>query len=109
MTYTPKILPFRATQSLEDLKLIGFNCLNIVEVSSPCFSFNKDTLDILNSCENLPEGFELFQLVTRRIFPNSKETASLMEWFNDQKLIAWLPYKQPAGDIAYWIRIKVLA
>ena len=108
MTYTPKILPFKATQSLEDLKLIGFDCLNIVEVSKPCFSFNKDTLEIFNSCENLQEGFEPLTVLTKRLFPDSPEFKRIMEEFNGKELIAWLPYHQPAGDIAHWVRIKVL-
>lgn len=108
MKYEPKLLPSKDICSFEDLKEIGFNCNNIIQVKSPCIAFNRETMEVLNFCENIPVGFEQISMKTQRIFPDSSEYSSLMNWYNSRKLIAWLPNKQPEGDIAHHVRLRVL-
>lgn len=105
------LIPKSETQTLEDLKAIGFHGNNLVQVERPSFFFNRETGEITYDdniifTDEVDVGISRFVVRDFRLFvrdPNFK-----LAWWNERKLVGWYPCDQSGGDIAYHVRFKTL-
>ena len=108
-----KLIPKSETQTLEDLKAIGFHGNNLVQVERPSFFFNRETGEItyddniIFNDESIV-GISRFVVTTRRLFPDSPDFKSELERWNTITLVAWYPAPQHGTDTAHHVRFKTL-
>ena len=107
------LIPKSETQTLEDLKAIGFHGNNLIQVNQPSFFFDRETGEITYDddiifTDEVDVGISRFIVATRRITPNSEEGKSELNWWNSRKLIAWYPAPQYGDDYSYHFRFKTL-
>ncbi len=101
-------IPKSETQTLDDLKSIGFHGRNLIQVKSPAFLFNPETLEI--TCD-LPEAIDMnhvYNVVSLRLPIHAEIYKSQLDWWNNRKLVAWYPARQHGDDYSYHVRFKNL-
>jgi hypothetical protein len=93
-------------KTLEELKLVGLTCHNLVEVAKPAFWFNEETHEI-NYNEPFYEGQQHKTVLVRTVLPYS----TLVDELNGCELIAWYPCENVIaldGQEFKWFRFKKL-
>lgn len=100
-----EFIPKSESQTIEDLKSIEFHGNNLVQLDFPSFYFDNETGDITYGQKDEVEDSRLY-VVCHRLFINSESFN--LDWWNNQKLVAWYPTVQYGYDKAYLIRLKTL-